>query len=235
MAKTMLELRGASREFVQGGETVHALRETDFSVQAGEFVAVIGPSGSGKSTFLTIAGGLQSPTDGTVVINDIDTTKLSKKQLSNVRLKHVGFILQASNLVPFLTVEKQLILLNKVAGTKPDKVAIEALLHELGIEKLRHKYPNELSGGERQRVAIAKVLYGNPSVILADEPTASLDTTKAYDVVQLLARETRERGKATIMVTHDERLITYCDKVYEMHDGVLMLRPRKSVATLPPA
>ncbi len=226
MAKTMLELRGVSREFIQGGETVHALRKTDFTVSAGEFVAVIGPSGSGKSTFLTIAGGLRNPSKGTVVINNIDTTKLSKKQLSDVRLKHVGFILQASNLVPFLTVEKQLILLNKVAGTKPDKEAITALLAELGIEKLRHKYPNELSGGERQRVAIAKVLYGDPSVILADEPTASLDTAKAYDVVQLLARETRERGKATIMVTHDERLINYCDKVYEMRDGVLSERAR---------
>ena len=226
MAKTMLELRGVSREFIQGGETVHALRKTDFTVSAGEFVAVIGPSGSGKSTFLTIAGGLRNPSKGTVVINNIDTTKLSKKQLSDVRLKHVGFILQASNLVPFLTVEKQLILMNKVAGTKLDKAAISALLSELGIEKLRHKYPSELSGGERQRVAIAKVLYGDPSVILADEPTASLDTAKAYDVVQLLARETRERGKATIMVTHDERLINYCDKVYEMRDGVLSERAR---------
>lgn len=226
MAKTMLELRGVSREFIQGGETVHALRKTDFTVSAGEFVAVIGPSGSGKSTFLTIAGGLRNPSKGTVVINNIDTTKLSKKQLSDVRLKHVGFILQASNLVPFLTVEKQLILMNKVAGTKLDKAAISALLNELGIEKLRHKYPSELSGGERQRVAIAKVLYGDPSVILADEPTASLDTAKAYDVVQLLARETRERSKATIMVTHDERLINYCDKVYEMRDGVLSERAR---------
>jgi len=227
MAKTMLELRRVTREFVQGDETVRALRETNFSVRAGEFVAVIGPSGSGKSTLLTIAGGLQNPSAGTVVINGINATKLSKKQLSNVRLKRVGFILQASNLVPFLTVEKQLILLNKVVGTKPDKAAIHTLLVELGIEKLRNKYPSELSGGERQRVAIAKVLYGNPSLILADEPTASLDTTKAFDVVQLLARETRERGKATIMVTHDERLIKYCDKVYEMRDGVLMLRPHK--------
>lgn len=224
MAKTMLELSGVTREFTQGSETIYALRETNFSVKAGEFVAVIGPSGSGKSTFLTIAGGLRNPTRGTVVVNGVDITDLSKKQLSAIRLKHVGFILQASNLVPFLTVEKQLQLFDKVTGTKPNKKALNTLFDELGIQKLRKKYPSDLSGGERQRVAIAKVLYSQPSLILADEPTASLDTTKAFEVVELLARETRERSKATIMVTHDERLIKYCDKVYEMHDGVLTER-----------
>lgn len=223
--QSMLELHGVTREFTQGSETVHALRPTTFSIAPGEFVALIGPSGSGKSTFLTIAGGLRNPSKGTVTIGGIDITALGKKQLSDMRLKHVGFILQASNLVPFLTVEKQLLLLNKVRRDRPDKAAMVQLFKELGITKLRHKYPSELSGGERQRVAIAKVLYSNPSVILADEPTASLDTTRAFEVVELLARETRTRRKATIMVTHDERLITHCDKVYEMHDG--QLRERK--------
>lgn len=222
----MLELRGVTREFTQGSETVHALRPTNFRIEPGEFVALIGPSGSGKSTFLTIAGGLRNPSKGTVTINGIDVTALGKKQLSNVRLKYVGFILQASNLVPFLTVEKQLLLLDKVRRSRPNKTMMNQLFKELGITKLRRKYPSELSGGERQRVAIAKVLYSDPSIILADEPTASLDTTKAFEVVELLARETRSRGKATIMVTHDERLIGYCDKVYEMHDG--QLRERKA-------
>ena len=222
----MLELRGVTREFTQGSETVHALRPTNFRIEPGEFVALIGPSGSGKSTFLTIAGGLRNPSKGTVTINGIDVTALGKKQLSNVRLKYVGFILQASNLVPFLTVEKQLLLLDKVRRSRPNKTMMNQLFKELGITKLRRKYPSELSGGERQRVAIAKVLYSDPSIILADEPTASLDTTKAFEVVELLARETRSRGKATIMVTHDERLIGYCDKVYEMHDGTL--RERKA-------
>lgn len=224
MKKVMLQLDGAMRDFVQGSETVHALRPTDFRVRAGEFVAVIGPSGSGKSTFLTIAGGLQNPSDGDVQINGISTTGLSKKALSDVRQKHVGFILQASNLVPFLTVEKQLVLRNKVTRTQSDKALMDTLFTELGIDKLRRKFPSDLSGGERQRVAIAKVLYGNPSVILADEPTANLDTAKAFDVVKLLAKETHERGKATIMVTHDERLIQYCDRVYEMRDGTLTER-----------
>lgn len=222
----MLELRGVTREFTQGSETVHALRPTNFRIEPGEFVALIGPSGSGKSTFLTIAGGLRNPSKGTVTINGIDVTALGKKQLSNVRLKYVGFILQASNLVPFLTVEKQLLLLDKVRRSRPNKTMMNQLFKELGITKLRRKYPSELSGGERQRVAIAKVLYSDPSIILADEPTASLDTTKAFEVVELLARETRSRGKATIIVTHDERLIGYCDKVYEMHDG--QLRERKA-------
>lgn len=128
--------------------------------------------------------------------------------------------------MPFLTVEKQLLLLDKVRRSRPNKTMMTQLFKELGITKLRRKYPSELSGGERQRVAIAKVLYSDPSIILADEPTASLDTTKAFEVVELLARETRSRGKATIMVTHDERLIGYCDKVYEMHDG--QLRERKA-------
>ncbi|NCU38283.1 ABC transporter ATP-binding protein [Candidatus Saccharibacteria bacterium] len=224
MAKILLELKDVTREFTQGSETIYALRETSFSVKAGEFVAVIGPSGSGKSTFLTIAGGLRNPTRGSVTVSGVDITDLTKKQLSAIRLQHIGFILQASNLVPFLTVEKQLQLFDKVTAKRPNKKAMNALFDELGIQKLRKKYPSDLSGGERQRVAIAKVLYSQPCVILADEPTASLDTTKAFEVVELLARETRERSKATIMVTHDERLISYCDKVYEMHDGVLTLR-----------
>lgn len=229
MAKAMLQLNNVTRNFKQGDEKVTALRKTNFTVNAGEFIAVIGPSGSGKSTFLTIAGGLQNPSSGQVIINDIDITNLGKKELSAVRLKHVGFILQASNLVPFLTVEKQLMLMDKVTRRRTDFEAMEQLFKQLGITKLRKKYPSDLSGGERQRVAIAKILYSQPSLILADEPTASLDTTKAFEVVELLARETHELGKATIMVTHDERLIKYCDKVYEMRDGVLKLRRKAKV------
>jgi putative ABC transport system ATP-binding protein len=226
MAKKLLELRGVTRTFAQGSEKIHALQETNFSIEAGEFVAVIGPSGSGKSTFLTIAGGLQTPTSGRVIIDGTDVTDMNTKQLSRVRFAHVGFILQASNLVPFLTVDEQLELRNRVNGTGINRDVRDALFTKLAITKLRRKYPSDLSGGERQRVAIAKVLYSDPNLILADEPTASLDTTKAYEVVELLARETRERGKATIMVTHDERLIKYCDRVYEMHDGVLKERTK---------
>ncbi|MFZ1360536.1 MAG: ABC transporter ATP-binding protein [Candidatus Saccharimonadales bacterium] len=222
--KEVLQLSGVSRTFEQAGQTVTALQTTDFSVHAGEFVAIIGPSGSGKSTFLTIAGGLQNPSTGSVKINGTDITELSEKALSKVRLSAVGFILQASNLVPYLTVEKQLQLIDHVMKRTPKQKAISQLFTALSIEKLRKKYPSDLSGGERQRAAIAKVLYSSSDLILADEPTASLDTTKAFEVVELLARETHERGKATIMVTHDERLLKYCDAVYEMRDGALKKR-----------
>lgn len=222
--QTILELRGVTRNFIEAGKKITALQKTNFSIKQGEFVAVVGPSGSGKSTFLTIAGGLQNPSTGEVIVHGNDITKLSTKELSKVRLSEVGFILQASNLVPYLTVEKQLVLIDKVAGKNSQAVSKKNLFDSLGISKLRKKYPGDLSGGERQRVAIAKVLYGSSSLILADEPTASLDTTKAFEVVELLARETHERNKATIMVTHDERLLKYCDAVYEMSDGVLKRR-----------
>ena len=224
MTQAILELRGVARDFVEAGKKVTALQKTDFSIKRGEFVAVVGPSGSGKSTFLTIAGGLQKPSRGEVVVHGKDITELSVKELSKVRLSEVGFILQASNLVPYLTIEKQLLLIDRVVRRESRASVIEGLFKDLGLTKLRKKYPSDLSGGERQRAAIAKVLYGTSSLILADEPTASLDTTKAFEVVELLARETRERKKATIMVTHDERLLEYCDAVYEMSDGVLKKR-----------
>lgn len=227
MKEVLLELKNVTRTYKQGSETVHALRETNLTVHAGEFVAIIGPSGSGKSTLLTISGGLQNPSSGTVMVNGQDITRLSLKELSKARLKNIGFILQASNLVPFLSLEKQLIFLDKVLKRHTDKSSIDQIFKLLGISKLRKKYPSDLSGGERQRAAIAKVLYGTSTVILADEPTASLDTTKAFEVVKLLAKETHQLKKATIMVTHDERLIKYCDAVYEMHDGKLTLRNKR--------
>ena len=224
MTQAILELRGVARDFVEAGKKVTALQKTDFSIKRGEFVAVVGPSGSGKSTFLTIAGGLQNPSRGEVVVHGKNITELSVKELSKVRLSEVGFILQASNLVPYLTIEKQLLLIDRVVRRESQASVMEGLFKDLGLTKLRKKYPSDLSGGERQRAAIAKVLYGTSSLILADEPTASLDTTKAFEVVELLARETREHKKATIMVTHDERLLEYCDAVYEMSDGVLKKR-----------
>ena len=220
----LIELQGVTKKFNDGNKEVLALKETNFSVKSGEFVAIIGPSGSGKSTFLTIIGGLQTPTDGKVLIREQKFSEVGIKERSKMRFEEIGFILQASNLVPFLTVENQMRLVNKVEKTKYEKDKAEKLFEELGITKLRNKYPSDLSGGERQRVAIARALYHDPSVILADEPTASLDTEKAFEVVEILARETKSKNKATIMVTHDERLIDYCDKVYVMKDGILTQR-----------
>lgn len=215
-----IELKNVKKNFKDGDETIEALKETNFSVDKGEFVAIIGPSGSGKSTLLTIAGGLQSPSSGEIWINGQTLSEKKEKARAKVRFEEIGFILQASNLVPFLTVKKQLELVDKVTKGKNNKSGLD-LLNRLGLDKLIDKYPDELSGGERQRVAIVRALYNAPSIILADEPTASLDTEKAYEVVKILAKEAKEKNKATIMVTHDLRLVDFCDKVYLMQDGSL--------------
>ena len=215
-----IELKNVKKNFKDGDETIEALKETNFSVDKGEFVAIIGPSGSGTSTLLTIAGGLQSPSSGEIWINGQTLSEKKEKARAKVRFEEIGFILQASNLVPFLTVKKQLELVDKVTKGKNNKSGLD-LLSRLGLDKLIDKYPDELSGGERQRVAIVRALYNDPSIILADEPTASLDTEKAYEVVKILAKEAKEKNKATIMVTHDLRLVDFCDKVYLMQDGSL--------------
>ncbi|HGK7885706.1 TPA: ABC transporter ATP-binding protein [Streptococcus pyogenes] len=217
---SVLTFKQVTKTFQDGHHEINALKATDFSIEAGEFVAIIGPSGSGKSTFLTIAGGLQTPSSGQLIIDGTDYTHLSEKERSRLRFRSVGFILQASNLIPFLTVQQQLELVDHLTGSK-EKAKANQLFDDLGITGLKHQLPQELSGGERQRAAIARALYHDPALILADEPTASLDTEKAYEVVKLLAKESKEKNKAIIMVTHDDRMLKYCDKVYRMQDGEL--------------
>lgn len=219
---TVLELKQVKKTFGSGHKQIEALKETNFSAEKGELIAIIGPSGSGKSTLLTIIGGLLSPTSGAVTINNENLADINEKERSKIRLKEIGFILQASNLIPFLTVADQLKLLDRVKKGNMKKAQLEELYKDLGIGDLRNKYPADLSGGERQRVAIAKALYSNPSVILADEPTASLDSDRAYEVMELLKNETKNKNTTTIVVTHDIRLVGYCDKVYKMTDGVLV-------------
>lgn len=215
----VLEMKNIYKKYGEKHTEVIALKELSFAVQPGEFVAVIGPSGSGKSTFLTIAAGLQAPTSGEVIVGGQSLNKLTKKQRLAQRFQKIGFILQSSNLVPFLTVEDQFHLIEKVDKSRKNSELKEQLLETLGLKELRNSYPRDLSGGERQRVAIACALYHEPDVILADEPTASLDTEKAFDVVQLLAKEAKEKDKGIIMVTHDERLLKYCDRVVRIRDG----------------
>ena len=217
----VLEMKNIYKKYGEKHTEVIALKELSFAVQPGECVAVIGPSGSGKSTFLTIAAGLQAPTSGEVIVGGQSLNKLTKKQRLAQRFQKIGFILQSSNLVPFLTVEDQFHLIEKVDKSRKNSELKEQLLETLGLKELRNSYPRDLSGGERQRVAIACALYHEPDVILADEPTASLDTEKAFDVVQLLAKEAKEKDKGIIMVTHDERLLKYCDRVVRIRDGEL--------------
>ncbi|ARA96874.1 ABC transporter ATP-binding protein [Geobacillus thermodenitrificans] len=220
---SVIQFKNVSKLYQQGENQVLALDNVSLTVEQGEFIAVIGPSGSGKSTFLAIAGALLHATKGEVIINGKSLNELKPKDLAQLRLKEIGFILQNSNLVPYLNVLEQLLVVKRMSGklVKEDKEFAKELLQSLGLAAKMEKLPEQLSGGERQRVAIARAFINNPSIILADEPTASLDSKNAHEVVQLIAKETKTRNKAAIMVTHDERMLEYCDKVYKMEDGKL--------------
>ena len=222
---TGLELKNVTKVYQEGEFTTTALSNVSVTVEPGEFVAIIGPSGSGKSTFLSIAGALLQPTEGEVLINNTNISTLSEKSLSKVRLMQIGFILQTSNLLPYLTVTDQLLVVKKMGGSITDehRQMAKELLIDLGLGKKLKKHPHQLSGGERQRTAIARAFMNDPNIILADEPTANLDTKRAHEVVSLISKQVKARNKAAIMVTHDERMLSYCDRVYRIEDGVLSL------------
>ena len=218
----VLEFKNVTKSYQDGNKEIEALKETNFKIEEGKFIAIIGPSGSGKSTFLTLAGGLQTPSKGQIIINGKDYTNLSEKERAKLRFNDIGFVLQASNLVPFLTAKQQLELVDRINKKRKKTLQDqESLFKELGIDHLENKLPKDLSGGERQRLAIARALYNNPAIILADEPTASLDSDRAFEVVDLLSKECKEKNKSIIMVTHDNRMIEKCDHVYRMKDGIL--------------
>ena len=216
-----LLFENVSKIYGEGDNKVTALDNISLNVRAGEFVAIVGPSGSGKSTFLSIAGALLSPSKGRLLLNDEDITTLSPKELTRVRLEKIGFVFQSSNLVPYLTVRDQLLLLSELIGKRDKKTVKKAdeLLSHLGLGHRADHLPEALSGGERQRVAIARSLMNDPEIILADEPTASLDSKRGRDVVEMLAHEVKSRNKAAIMVTHDERMLDLCDRVVNITDG----------------
>ncbi|MED3908475.1 ABC transporter ATP-binding protein [Peribacillus simplex] len=216
-----LLFENVSKIYGEGDNKVTALDNISLNVRAGEFVAIVGPSGSGKSTFLSIAGALLSPSKGRLLLNNEDITSLSSKELTRVRLEKIGFVFQSSNLVPYLTVRDQLLLLSELIGKRDKKTMKKAdeLLSHLGLGHRAGHLPEALSGGERQRVAIARSLMNDPEIILADEPTASLDSKRGRDVVEMLANEVKSRNKAAIMVTHDERMLDLCDRVVNITDG----------------
>ncbi|MCU7743087.1 MULTISPECIES: ABC transporter ATP-binding protein [Priestia] len=220
-----IQLHQVTKQYTEGTSTLTVLKEASLKVNPGELAAIVGPSGSGKSTLLSIIGALMKSTSGKVIVNGKDVGLLNEEQLAKFRLNEIGFILQSSNLIPYLSVMDQLILIKVMAGkaSNVDRQLAKKILNELGLGDKINKMPNELSGGERQRVAIARAFFNQPSVILADEPTASLDSERAHEVVQLIAGEVKKRKKAAIMVTHDERMLAYCDHVYHMEDGKLIL------------
>ncbi|WP_270261802.1 ABC transporter ATP-binding protein [Lactobacillus panisapium] len=217
---TVIELQNVQKIYGKGAAQVQALKDINFKANEGEVVLIMGPSGAGKSTFLTIAGSLQKPTTGKVFISGKDIANISTKQSNSLRLNQIGFVLQAYNLVPFLTIQEQFELVNHVKKQgNITKETLQQLLDKLGITSLVSKYPGELSGGQQQRAAIARALYANPQIILADEPTASLDSAKVDEVGQLFKDLAKSYHKAVILVTHDPRLEKYADHIYEMMDG----------------
>ena len=222
---TGLTLKNVTKSFKEGDSTVDALKNVSLTVEPGDFIAIIGPSGSGKSTLLSIAGALLQPSTGEVLVNGTNIGEMKETELSSFRLTDIGFILQTANLIPYLNVLDQLLLVCRMKGkvAPKDMEFARTLLNDLGLGQKLGKFPNELSGGERQRVAIARAFVNNSNIILADEPTASLDSNRAFEVVKQIRKEVKDRNKAAIMVTHDERMLEFCDKVYRMEDGVLTL------------
>ncbi|UXS60069.1 ABC transporter ATP-binding protein [Staphylococcus ureilyticus] len=217
----MLEFTNVTKYFQDGNQKIEAVKPTSLKFNQKELIAIIGPSGSGKSTFLTMAGALQTPSSGDIIINESEVSGMSQKVLAHTRMQEIGFILQATNLVSFLTVKQQFKLLKKQKKNVLSEDEYNQLMSQLNLETIENKLPSEISGGQKQRVAIAKALYTQPSIILADEPTASLDTQNAMEVMKILKEQTLRKNKTCIVVTHDERLTSYCDKVYHMEDGVL--------------
>ena len=216
----IIELKNVQKVYGTGAAQVVALKNINFKANLGEVVLIMGPSGAGKSTFLTIAGSLQKPTAGEVIVDGQNIAGISAKASDHLRLTQLGFVLQAYNLVPFLKIREQFELVNKVkkAGNISQE-KLQELLKQLGISSLLDKYPSELSGGQQQRAAIARALYANPQILLADEPTASLDSENVAEVGQLFKKLAKNYNKAVLLVTHDPRLKQYADHIYEMMDG----------------
>ena len=216
----MLELRQVSKAYGQGAATVHALREVSLDVAAGTMVAVMGPSGSGKSTLLAIAGSLEDPTSGQVLVAGQDLATMSRNDKARLRRQSIGYVFQDFNLLAGLTAAENVSLPLELDKTrsKPARVAALAALDELGLADRAGRYPDELSGGERQRVAIARAVVGDRRLLLADEPTGALDSVNGESVMRLV-RSACKRGIAGVIVTHDAQLASWADRVVFLRDG----------------
>lgn len=219
---SVIELKNINKDFGKGISKVQVLRDVNFQADRGELSLILGPSGSGKSTFLTIAGGLQTPTSGTVTVEGQQLEQMTAKERDELRLNKIGFVLQSYNLLPYLNVSDQFVLVRKIKknGNMAEE-ELHVLLKELGIESLLKHYPDEMSGGQNQRVAIARALYPNPEIVLADEPTAALDSNRVVVVGKLLKQMAVQHNKAIVVVTHDLRLRDYADHIYQIMDGNL--------------
>lgn len=216
-----LKVKNLMKSFGKGDAQTDVLKGIDFEIQPGEFIILNGVSGSGKSTLLSIIGGLLSPSEGHILLNGEDVSQLSPQKLTSKRLKNIGFIFQSSHLLPYLKVKDQLVLVGKEAGMakKEAEVRAKQLLEDIGLTHRLLSYPHMLSGGEKQRVAIMRAWMNEPQLLLADEPTASLDAKRATEVVEMIKTQVKTKNTIGIMVTHDERLFEYADRMLYLDDG----------------
>ena len=215
----ILEVKNLSKTYGKGDTMVKALDNVSFSVEKGEFVAIIGPSGSGKSTLLHILGGVDVPTSGNVIINDTDISTLDETALAIFRRRQIGLVYQFYNLIPILTVEENLTLPLLLDGRKPDKKQINELIKKLGLEKRLDHLPNQLSGGQQQRVSIGRALVNHPALMLADEPTGNLDSENSKEIVALLRHFNKTLNQTVIIITHDEKIALSADRIISIEDG----------------
>jgi len=217
----LLRIENVTRDYRQGDQTVHALRNVSFTAARGEFIAIAGPSGSGKTTLLNLCAGLDHPTEGTVRLAGRDLSTMSRQQLADMRLREVGFIFQAYNLIPVLSAEEnaEFILLLQGVPFAERRRRVRALLHEVGLEGMESRRPGQLSGGQQQRVAVARAIAAEPRLVLADEPTANLDTDTALALLKIMDRLNREHHCTFIFSTHDPRVMNRAHRIVHMVDG----------------
>ena len=215
----ILKVTNLSKIYGKGDTMVKALDNVSFSVDKGEFVAIIGPSGSGKSTLLHILGGVDVPTKGSVIINQTDISTLDETALAIFRRRQIGLIYQFYNLIPILTVKENLTLPLLLDGRKPDAKQIDTLVKRLGLEHRLDHLPNQLSGGQQQRVSIGRALVNNPAIMLADEPTGNLDSENSKEIISLLRQFNKEYNQTVIIITHDEKIANSADRVITIEDG----------------
>lgn len=217
----LLEVNNICKTYGSGETAVHALKKVSFSVPKGEYVAIVGESGSGKSTLLNMIGALDTPTSGKVVIGSKEIFSMNDNRLTVFRRRNIGFIFQAFNLIPELTVEQNIIFPVLLDYQKPDRKYLEELLTVLNLKERRNHLPSQLSGGQQQRVAIGRALITRPSLILADEPTGNLDTQNSSEVIALLKEASRKYEQTIIMITHNRSIAQSADRILQVSDGVL--------------
>jgi putative ABC transport system ATP-binding protein len=226
----LLSATNVVRRYGSGETVVEALRGVSLDIQPGRLTAIMGPSGSGKSTLMHILAGLDAPTEGSVVLDGVDITKLSEKKLTLLRRQKIGFVFQFFNLLPMLTAEENVLLPLNLAGAKSENGWVEELLRTTGVAARRTHRPSELSGGQQQRVAIARALVSRPKILFADEPTGNLDSSTSRDVLALIRRSVDELGQTTLMVTHDPRAAALADRILFIADGRIVKDRSESTA-----